>query len=271
MKIYLSVDMEGVNGVVLKEHVDPQAKEYSLAREWMLQEVHAAIAGAVAGGAEQVLVNDAHNTMTNLPLDRLPEKAHLCTGPMKPFSMMQDLDDSFQAVFLLGYHAMYGTANAVHDHIFAYSMFEKVEINGRRIGELGLNAGLAGHFQVPVVLVTGDLAVAAEAKALISDVETVVVKEGRGRYAALCYPFQETLTAIQHGAQQAVQRAKSINALRFSEPLQLTVTYLKAESADLGALLPEAKRLDGRTLQVEAANYPEMYRKFLALYRLARG
>jgi D-amino peptidase len=271
MKIYISADMEGVNGVVLKEHVDPQTKEYAVAREWMVQEVNAAVEGAVAAGATEVVVNDSHNSMANIPIDRLHGRARLCSGPMKPLSMMQEIDSSFAAVFLTGYHAMYGTPQAVHDHIFAYSMFERVEINGKVVGEFGLNAGLAGHFQVPVVLVTGDQAVALEAKGMIPDIRTVVVKEGRGRYSALCYSFQDTLKAIRDTAQQAVEKANKIQPLVFKVPLNLSVTYQRAESADLGALLPESNRIDSRTLQCAAANYPELYRKFLALYRLARG
>jgi D-amino peptidase len=257
--------------VVLKEHVDPQCKEYALGREWMLQEVNAAIEGAVAAGATEVIVNDAHNSMSNLPVDRLHASARLCSGPMKPFSMMQEIDASFSAAFLTGYHAMYATPQAVHDHIFAYSMFERVEINNRVVGEFGLNAGLAGHFHVPVVLVTGDQAMAAEATAVIPEIETVVVKEGKGRYSALCYPFQNTLTDIRRSAQQAVEKANKVKPLVFKEPLNLSVTYQRAESADLGALLPDSTRVDSRTLQCTAASYPELYRKFLALYRLSRG
>jgi len=270
MKIYISADMEGVNGVVLKEHVDPAAKEYSQAREWMLQEVNAAVAGAVAAGADEVVVNDSHNTGANLPVDRLHARAWLCTGPARPFSMMQDLDSSFAAVFLTGYHAMYATANGVHDHIFAYSAFERVEINGRAVGEFGLNAGLAGYYNVPVVLTTGDQALALEAQSLIPEIHAVVVKEGRSRTSALCRPFQHSLTDIRNQAEKAVDQARQIPPLRFSEPLILTVTYQRAESADLAALCPGSERLDSRTLRCTADTYVEMYRTFLALFRLGR-
>jgi D-amino peptidase len=271
MKIYISADMEGVNGVVLKEHVDPQAKEYALAREWMVQEVNAAVEGAVAAGATEVVVNDSHNNMTNLPVDRLHPQARLGTGTMKPYSMVQELDDTFAAAFFIGYHAKYGTANAIHDHIFAYSMFEQVLINDRPVGEFGLNAGLAGFYHVPAVLVSGDQAIAEEAKKLVPPIHAVIVKEGRGRYSALCQPFQLSLANIRTAAELATRQAAAIKPLRFDEPLQLTVTYQRAESADLGALLPDSDRLDSRTLTCSASTFPELYRKFLALFRLARG
>ncbi len=270
MKIYISADMEGVNGVVLKEHVDPQAREYAMAREWMIQEVNAAVEGAVAAGATEVVVNDSHNTMTNLPVDRLHPQARLGTGTMKPYSMVQELDDSYRAAFFIGYHAKYGTANAIHDHIFAYSMFEQVLINGRPVGEFGLNAGLAGFYRVPAVLVSGDQTMAAEAKELIPHIHAVIVKEGRGRYSALCRPFHTSLADIRSSAELAVRQAADLTPVYFEQPLQLTVTYQRAESADLGALLPKSDRLDSRTLTCTASTYPEMYRKFLALYRLAR-
>ncbi len=271
MRVYISADMEGVNGVVLKEHVDPEKKEYALAREWMIQEVNAAVAGAVAGGAEEVVVNDSHNICNNLPIDRLHPRARLCCGAMKPYSMMQEIDNSYHCAFLIGYHARYGTANAVLDHIFAYSMFTRVEVNGVAVGEFGLNAGLAAHYGVPATLVTGDQAVVAEARALIPNITFVMVKEGRSRNSAFCYPFHETCTAIEQAAKQAVRNAKKIKPLLFKPPLQLTVTYQRVESADLAALLPESVRLDNQTIRCQAANYPELYRKFLALFRLARA
>jgi len=143
----------------------------------------------------------------------------------------------------------------VHDHIFAYSAFERVEINGRAVGEFGLNAGLAGHYNVPVVLTTGDQALALEAQSLIPEIHAVVVKEGRSRTSALCRPFQQSLDDIRNQAELAVAQARQTHPLRFSEPLTLTVTYQRTESADLGALCPGSERLDSRTLRCTAKTY----------------
>ncbi len=271
MKIYISADMEGVNGVVLKEHVDPAAREYQPARQWMTAEVNAAIAGAVAAGATEVVVNDSHSNMANLLVDQLHPKAQLVSGPGKPFSMVQDLDDSCAGAFFTGYHASFGTPQAIHDHIYAYSLIESIHVNGQQVGELGLNAGMAGAYGVPTLLVTGDKALAGEARALMPWVRAVAVKEGRGRLCARCYPFQETLKAIREEAEQAVRNRKKAKALIFKAPLVLEVRFPKVEMADAAALLPGAERIETKVLRYETAAYPELYRAFLALFRLARS
>jgi len=270
MRIYISADMEGVNGVVLKEHVDPACKEYEPARQWMVAEVNAAIEGAVAAGAREVVVNDSHNNMANLPVDKLHPLAHVVSGPGKPFSMVQDLDASFAAAFFVGYHARFGTANAIHDHIFAYSSYEAVWINDRQVGELGLNAGMAGHYGVPTVLVTGDAALCEEARALNPALHAVAVKEGRARHAAHCYPFHQTLAAIREQSEKAVRGCRGISLISFPPPLTLRVRFQKAEMAEFASLLPDSQRIDAFTVECEAADYPEMYRRFLAFTRLGR-
>lgn len=271
MKIYISADMEGVNGVVLKEHVDPSAREYQAARQWMTAEVNAAIEGAVAGGATEVVVNDSHGNMANMLLDQLHPRAQLVSGPGKPFSMVQDLDDSYAGAFFTGYHANFGTPQAVLDHIFAYSIIESVHINGQLVGELGLNAGMAGSFGVPTLLVTGDKALAGEAKTLMPWVLAVAVKEGRGRLCAHCYPFQETLKAIKEQAERAVRERANAKPLVFKAPLVLQVRFPKVEMADAASLLPGVERIETKVLRYKTETYPELYRGFLALFRLARS
>jgi D-amino peptidase len=270
MKIYISADMEGVNGVVLREHVDPAAREYDMARGWMIAEVNAAIAGAVAGGAAEVIVNDSHNNMANLPIDKLHPAARLISGPGKAYSMMEGIDGSCAGAFFLGYHAAFGTPLAVHDHTWAYSLVEDIRINGIHVGEFGLNAGMAGAFAVPTLLATGDLALINEARALLPSVAGVAVKEGRGRLCALCYPFDQTLAAIRASAEEAVRSISQHKPLTFPAPLTLEYQFPKAEMAEAAALLPGAERGGDRLLICHAADYPQLYRMFLALFRLAK-
>lgn len=270
MKIYISADMEGINGVVLREHVDPAAGEYQLAREWMMAEVNAAIAGAVAAGATEVIVNDAHNNNANLVIDKLHPAASLVSGPGKPFSMMQEIDGSFAGAFFIGYHAAFGTPLAVHDHTWAYSYIEDLRINHIHVGEFGLNAGLAGAWGVPTLLVTGDRAVVDEARALLPGVDTVAVKEGRGRLSARCLPFAVSLAQIRSQAEAAVRRVKEHRPLLFTPPLTLEIQFPKAEMAEAAALFPGTQRTGERSLQCHPEDYPQLYRAFLALFRLAR-
>lgn len=270
MKIYISADMEGINGVVLREHVDPAAREYQLARDWMMAEVNAAIEGAVAAGATEVVVNDAHNNNANLVIDKLHPAASLVSGPGKPFSMMQEIDGSFAGAFFIGYHAAFGTPLAVHDHTWAYSYIEEVRINDIPVGEFGLNAGLAGAWGVPALLVTGDRAMVAEAHALLPGIEAVAVKEGRGRLSARCLPFPLSLARIQSQAEAAVRQLRSHQPLVFTPPLTLQVRFPKAEMAETAALFPNTQRTGDRSLLCSPDDYPRLYRAFLALFRLAK-
>lgn len=270
MKIYITADMEGVNGVVLREHVDPAAREYEMARGWMVAEVNAAVEGALTGGATDVIVNDSHNNMANLPADQLHPGARLVSGPGKPFSMMQEIDGTFAGAFFLGYHAAFGTPLAVHDHTWAYSYIEDIRINSIHVGEFGLNAGLAGHYGVPALLVTGDRALVDEARALVPDVAAVAVKEGRGRLCALCEPFGKSLAAIREQAEAAVRGLGSRKPFLFAEPLTLEVDFPKAEMAEAASLLPGSERTAARTVTCRPGDYPQLYRCFLALFRLAK-
>ncbi|HJS47741.1 MAG TPA: M55 family metallopeptidase, partial [Gemmatimonadales bacterium] len=188
MRVYISVDMEGVAGVVHEDQtnpVDPRcAAEYARFRRLMTLEANAAVEGALDAGATRVVVNDAHWFMRNLLAEELHESAELVSGDPKPLSMMQGIADGFEAAFFVGYHAMAGTAEAVLDHTYT-DRVAAARLNGAPIGELGINAALAGAHGVPVALVTGDQAVAAEARALLGGgVATAVVKQAIGRQAA---------------------------------------------------------------------------------------
>ncbi len=269
MRVFVSADLEGVNGVVLQDQVFPTSPGYAQAREWMIQEVNAAIEGAVQGGAREVLVNDAHHNMTNLLIDRLHPKAVLLSGTRKLLSMMEGIDGSIDAAFFIGYHAKAGTEGAVMDHTFAASIIRDVRVNEVSVGEFGLSAGLAGHFGVPAVLVTGDQALVQEAKALVPGIEAVVVKEGLSRTAARCYPFARTLEDIRLMAKRAVQHLGDRQPLKFGEPVGLAIEFQKTEQADLAAGIPGMQRQGGCTLLFEAEDFLTAYRAFVAAVRIA--
>src|SRR6266550_2919293 len=158
MRVYISVDMEGIAGVVHESQTDPTTPAF------------AAEEGALAAGATRALVNDSHWFMRNLLAEELHQAAELVSGDPKPRSMMQEIDQQggFDAALCIGYHARAGTRNAILDHTYADRIHE-VRLNGKPVGELGLNAGLAGVHGVPVALVSGDSALAAEAKDLLGD------------------------------------------------------------------------------------------------------
>jgi len=268
MKVLISADMEGVGGVVSSNHVTSDHKEYERFRKLMTAEVNAAIAGALAGGAEQIVVNDSHGSMTNILLEELNPAAELISGSPKPFSMMQGIGPEVDAVFFIGYHASAGTGAGVLAHTWSGSVFS-VHLNERGVGETGLNAALAGGFGVPVVLISGDQAVVAEARALLGEIETVAVKEGFTSSAAQCLHPEVAQERIRQAAERAL--ARNVSPLVITAPITLRLTFQHARYADGAETLPGSRRIDGRTLEWTGKDMAAVYQAFRVMVQLAHG
>ncbi len=262
MKILLSVDMEGITGVVSQSHTDPAQSEYQRFRKLMTGDVNAAIEGALAGGATELIVNDAHANMDNILIEDLNPAARLISGSPKPFSMMQGIGPEVGAVFLIGYHARAGSAPAIHDHTWSGYLFE-LALNGQVVGEIGLNAALAGHFGVPVVLVTGDQAATAEAREILGDVEVVTVKTAVGRTAAECWPPARTAEMIRAAAARALTRSRPPFVLQ--PPITLSVEFMRSVQAEKAALLPGAQRSGARVVEWTSADMVTAYQTWRAI------
>jgi D-amino peptidase len=271
MQVYISVDMEGVAGVVHEDQTDPidprHAGEYNRFRRLMTSEANAAVEGAFAAGATRVLVNDSHWRMRNLLAEELHPGAELLSGGPKLGSMVEGVDQGFDAAMFVGYHAMAGTAHAVIDHTYSGTV-HAVRLNGRPAGELAINAGLAGHHGVPVVLVSGDQALGAEARELLGEsVETVVVKHAVGRFAARSVSPAESRRLIREGAAAAL--ARKHEPLVLERPVRIEVEFALAQMADMAELVPGSVRTGGRTLEYVHHDYREVFRAWRALYTLA--
>lgn len=266
MKVFLSVDMEGITDVVSEPETDPEhgGEAYRANCHRMTQETNAAIEGALKAGADEILVADSHWNFNNLIPEELHEAATLLRGTPRPFSMVQDLDTSFGAVLCVGYHAMAGTPNAIIDHTYT-GRIRAVQVNGRVIGETGITAYLAGHFGVPVVLVTGDAAVCAEARALIKGVHTVAVKEAITSYSARNLHPTTAQALIRGEAEKAVRDAGKIQALEATKPVALAVDFKSTEHADRAALVPGVARVGGTRIEVTAPDFREAFRFFEAM------
>ncbi|MFQ6016543.1 MAG: M55 family metallopeptidase, partial [Anaerolineae bacterium] len=258
--------MEGISGIVDGSHTDPSHKEYERGRKFMTGDVNAAVEGALAGGATEVVVNDSHWTMHNILIEELHEAAQLISGAPKPFSMMQGLDDSFDAVFLIGYHAQAGTAEAILDHSYT-GFVHQISLNGQPLGEPGFNAALAGYYGVPVVLVSGDRAMVEEARRLFAPAESVVVKEACGRSAAKCLPLKTARNRIREAAARALE--KGGKPFVFEPPITLTIRFSKSSQADMAQLVPGARRLDGYSLEFTDDDLPTIYKARGAMISLA--
>ena len=270
MKILISVDMEGITGVVSQSHTDHTTAEYQRFRKLMTADANAAIEGAVAGGATDIVVNDSHANMDNILIEELNPAARLISGSPKLFSMMEGIGADVDAVFLVGYHARAGSAPAVHDHTWMGSVFNAT-LNGQPMGEIRLNAALAGHFGVSVALVTGDQLATAEARELLDDIETVTVKIAVGRNAANCLPPAKTAPIIKQAAQTAAQKAleRKHTPLVVPAPITLGVELWRSVQAERAELLPGAKRTGPRSIEWVGQDMVAVYRTWRAITTLA--
>lgn len=271
MRVYISVDMEGVAGVAHEDQTDPieprHAGDYNRFRRLMTHEANAAIAGALEAGAKAVLVNDSHWLMRNLLAEELHPAAELLTGGPKRLSMIEGVDNGFDAALFIGYHARSGTRNATIDHTYT-SRVHEARVNGEPVGELALNAAMAGLHGVPVVLVSGDQAVAAEARALLGEeVETVIVKEAVGRFAARSVAPAVACERIRTGAAAALRRTHA--PFTFAPPIRLEVEFAVTQMADMAELVPGSRRTGGRTVGYSGDDYREVFRAWRAMYNLA--
>ena len=184
MKVLIAVDMEGITGVTTWDQVTPGHAEYARFRRLMTQDVNAAIRGALEAGADEVIVADGHWNASNILIEELDPRAKLNSGSPSPFSMMEGIDESIDAVFFIGYHARNGSPFAILDHTWSSRTVANIWLNELLTGEYGLNASLAGHFGVPVIMVSGDQTACAQMSELLGDVEIAVVKQATGRFAA---------------------------------------------------------------------------------------
>jgi D-amino peptidase len=224
MKVLLSSDMEGVTGAVDWDEMFQGKPQYERFRRLLTQDVNAAIEGALAGGADEVVVTEAHGGMKNILLEELHPDVSMITGTRgRTWLMMEGIDESFDAVFLVAYHAMEGTTAAIMNHTEDPHLIREIWLGDVKAGEVGLSGLVAGHFDVPVVLVTGDDKVAAEAKALLGDIESAVVKYGISRYTARCLTPKKTFELIKAAAERAVKRVGAIEPFKPEFPLDVRV------------------------------------------------
>jgi len=268
VKVYISCDMEGISGVVASKQTEMDGEEYKRAQKLMTGEVNAAIEGALAGGTSEVLVNDSHGSMRNILIEELNPGAQLVSGSPKPLSMMQGIDESFDAAFFIGYHAQAGTAYSVLDHTYSGIVYQ-VSLNGRPMGETGLNAALAGYFGVPVVLVTGDKLLTEEAVALLGSVEVVAVKESYGRSAARCLVPEAAHDLIRQAAQRALSRGGKPFVVE--PPITLAVDFTSSAHLDMAELIPGSRRTGGRHIEYTHDDFLTVYKVWRAMLTLAHG
>jgi len=257
MKIYILTDLEGVAGVVTPSQTTKGTKDYEEARRLLTAEVNSAVDGILsASGGAEVYVNDGHNGGFNLVLENLHEEAKIVHGAPRPMAL-GGLDGSFDAVFLIGFHAMAG-AKGVLSHTMSSRHIYRVLLNGSEIGEIGIESLIAGYYGVPVALVTGDEAATKEARSLLGTVETVTVKWSLGRTFAISLSPRKARRLIREGAFKAVKSISKFKPLRVEPPYEVVVEYLLAESAEVRAKVKGVEKVDERTIKVRSDDIIEV-------------
>ncbi|MFD6657924.1 M55 family metallopeptidase [Streptomyces parvus] len=281
MKALISVDMEGVSGIVHSSETNPERYDYQRGRELMTADANAVIAGVLdAEPTADVLVADAHGTFRNLLPEQLHRRARLVRGKPRALNMLAGLDEETDAALFVGYHVRAGEGPGVLAHTMNGEILdvrvtgrapgEDARVTGRSLGEIGLNAAMAGHLGVPVVLLSGDDAACAEATALIPEAVTVPVKEALGMAAAVTLHPEEARDRLRRAAADAVSRRTEIPPLALTGPLDVEVDLASPHTIDLATLVPGVSRAAGaRTVAFAAPDYGTAYRLILLLAQLA--
>ncbi|MDX3227838.1 M55 family metallopeptidase [Streptomyces sp. ME19-01-6] len=266
MRIYFSVDMEGVTGLVDADDVQPGGRDYERGRLMMAEDVNAAIRGAVAAGATDITVNDAHGAMRNLLPESLHPAARLIRGRPKQMGMLEGLTPEHDAVICVGYHSRAG-ALGVLSHSFMGHEIEDMWLDGRPVGEIGLAHATAAALGVPVAVLTGDDSACAEMAEWDGSVATVAVKYARDRFAADLRPAQEARTAIEEAVAAGLP-APRVPRSATSDPSTLTVRWQSATVAATLLGIPGVTSTDTRTVQAQGS-LPSLYRLFGVWMRVA--
>ncbi|MGE5244746.1 MAG: M55 family metallopeptidase [Betaproteobacteria bacterium] len=254
-KIFISVDMEGVTGVVQPAQLGPDGFEYQRAREWMTGEVNAAIQGVRDAGPAEIVVADSHGNGQSLLIDKLPEDVRIVRGFPRPLEMMQGIDDSFAAALFVGYHASEWTAGAVRGHTISSARLLGVRLNGMEVSEGIYNAAIAGHFGVPVAFISGDRLAVTQLQHVVSGAEGAIVKEPYGYHSALTVTPARGQAMIHEGVRRAMAKLGTLQPYRIRTPIDLQVGFKLTIDAERASYVPGLERADAHTVR---GTFPDM-------------
>jgi D-amino peptidase len=275
MKVYISIDAEGVAGIADWDQIRTKGDDFALGRQLLLGELNAAIDGVLAVDPQaQIVVNDSHASMRNYPPDELHGNAMLISGQHKPLYMMQGLDDTFDAILFIGYHGSIGAHPSILSHTYNPRAIWEVRVAGRPVGESALNGLVAAHYQVPIALVTGDEATATEARELVPEVTTVVVKTSHGRFSATSLHPAVAREQIRVGAQHALSNIGQHRLVpEYARPARIEVTFLTADMAEACLVLRGVEHVEGQTRTVAATSDDllNLFRVFVGMVMITRA
>jgi D-amino peptidase len=267
LKVFISVDMEGLTGVVHWEEVSRTGKDYDYFRAVMTRETNAAIEGAIAAGATEIVVRDSHGSARNILPELLNENARLLRDwSGSHMSMMEGIDETFDAVVFVGYHAKAGTPDALLEHTSSGNV-TSIEINGIALPEAGYNALIAGNLGVPVVFTAGDMAICNQVTELFGEVETVAVKEGIGGAALNLHP-NVARERIRTGVERALRNLDRFQPYRLTAPYTLVLTLKDEKLVHNGSFYPGVERTGDWELTFRHSDIMEIIRAWMFMRRM---
>ena len=257
LKIYISVDMEGITGVVSGDQLGPQGFEYSRFREFMTQEANTAIEAAFAGGATEIVVSDSHGNGESLLIEKLPKNITLVRSWPRPLMMMQGIDETFAGAIFIGYHSSTTNPAGVRAHTMSSATLADVQLNGVSVPEAGINAAIAGHFNVPVIMISGDDAAVKEATGLLGNIEGAVVKWNYGFHSARTLMPEAANDLIREKVSGAMKRLGDFKPYKVSAPIRLDVRFKNYRPAEVLSYLSIVQRTDAHSIRFQGKDMIE--------------
>ena len=258
VKVYISVDMEGIGGVVTSEQLGPTGFEYGLAREFMTAEVNAAITGARAAGATEFVISDSHGNGQNLLIDQLPADVIVIRSWPRPLMMMEGIDSTFAAAMFIGYHASTANVKGVRAHTMSSATLTGVALNGTQMPEGGVNAAIAGYFGVPVVLVSGDDAAVEEVRGIAGPMEGAVVKRAISFHSAATMTPKASQDLIRERAKVAIERRANIRPFVLRGAVTADISFKSYRQTEMLSYLSIVERTSSHTVRFVGRNILEV-------------
>jgi D-amino peptidase len=262
LKVYISADMEGITGVASVDQLGPANFEYQQARTWMTAEVLAAIQGAREAGATEFVISDSHGNGESLLIDKFPSDVPITIVRSfpRPLGMMEGIDSSFAAVIFIGYHASTSSTTGVRAHTMSSALLTRIALNGTSMSEAGINAAIAAHFGVPVVMITGDDAIVAESQQRFGAIEGVAVKRAIGFHSTATLTPEVAQAMIRGHAKTAVGRRASMRPYALTKPITVEVSFKNYRPVELLGYLPNIQRIDSHTVRYVARDVLDVSR-----------
>lgn len=268
LKIYMSVDMEGIAGVVTGDQLGPSGFEYQRFRKFMTNEVLAAVNAAKKAGAAEILISDSHGNGENLLIDEFPEDVRIIRSWPRKLAMMAGIDKTFDGVLLIGYHASTTSLTGTRAHTFSSGNLTRVALNGQPVSESVWNAAIAGYFDVPVIMISGDDALYREVSPVLDDIEFAETQKSLGFHSANVLTNKASCKLIAEKVSMAVSRIAEFRPYKIKTPVTVDISFKNYQPVEILAYLPVFERTDSHTIRFVCKDMIRVsnYRVFITNY-----